>query len=51
LDLVLACWLAPRYGARGMAWAVVAAEAWVVLGLVLTLEWNGQTFWRVERKK
>jgi polysaccharide transporter, PST family len=37
--------LAPTFGPIGMAWSVVAAEAWVTLGMWLTLLRNGTGFW------
>lgn len=37
LNLALAIWLAPSFGGRGMAWAVVAAEAFAAVGMWLYL--------------
>jgi len=40
LNVGLACWLAPRFAERGMAWAVVVAEAFVTLTMYGYLRWR-----------
>ncbi|HEU5020393.1 MAG TPA: hypothetical protein VFT60_00835, partial [Bryobacteraceae bacterium] len=39
LNVVLAVVIAPRFGAVGMAWVVVATQAAVALGAWLVLRW------------
>lgn len=40
-----AVWLAPRYGAPGMAVAVVGAETLVTVGMAVTLQMSRSGFW------
>jgi PST family polysaccharide transporter len=46
LNIVLAVWLAPRYGAVGIAWAVVMAESFVTLAQAVVLHRSGKAFWQ-----
>jgi PST family polysaccharide transporter len=45
LNVGLALFLAPRFGPLGMAWAVVAAEAFVTAAMGVVLHRSGQSFW------
>lgn len=46
INAVLAVLLVPRYGALGMVGSVVAAESFVLLGLLLLAWWRGREIWR-----
>jgi PST family polysaccharide transporter len=46
LNIALAVWLAPRYGAVGIAWAVVMAEGFVTLAQAIVLHRSGNAFWQ-----
>jgi PST family polysaccharide transporter len=46
LNIALAVWLAPRYGAVGIAWAVVMAEGFVTLAQAVVLHRSGKAFWQ-----
>lgn len=46
INLVLAVFLAPRFGPSGMAWAVVSAEFFVTFAMAWILHRSGQGFWQ-----
>jgi len=45
LNIAVALYAAPRFGPVGMAWSVVAAEAFVTVGMWIVLYRNGHRFW------
>lgn len=51
LNVGLAILLAPWFGPLGMAWTVVAAEAFVTLGMWYVVRRSGHNFWKVGQKE
>jgi PST family polysaccharide transporter len=45
LNVSLAIYVAPHFGAMGMAWSVVAAETFVTAGMWIALYRHGHRFW------
>jgi PST family polysaccharide transporter len=46
VNIAIAVYLAPRYGAVGMAWAVVIAETFVTIAYAVVLHRSGKAFWQ-----
>jgi PST family polysaccharide transporter len=51
LNICLALYAAPRFGAIGMAWSVVAAETFVTVAMWIALYRNGHRFWSARQNE